>query len=165
MVLLPMASPFSQIRRIPPARFETHRLGEAATVFQVDSRNRAHWAHLLERLSVGVAPKTRRPLRQILDVAALGGCRRVVQEHRYIDPDYRSEYSHFWSRRFAPRPDAAQRLHFFTREIAPEKFYDLPDREDYLGYAVIRPTDLGPVGRTVLRAPPMLASAQLTTVR
>lgn len=160
-----MSSPFSQALGSPPAGFAIRPLGQAATVFEVEPQNRVHWSYLLRRLTFGIPPKTRRPLRQILEVAALGGCRRVVQEHRYIDPDYRSEYSYFWSRRFDPRPDAAERLHFFTREVVAEEFYDLPAEENYLGYAVLRPTTLGPVGRSVLRTHPALADARLTTVQ
>jgi hypothetical protein len=44
----------------------------------------------------------------------------VVVETRYVDLDYRSEYSGFFSRTFANHPDSAHRLHFFRDEIRSE---------------------------------------------
>ena len=104
-------------------------------------------------------------MRQVLRIAREGGCRSVVVEERYIDPDYRSEYSAFWSRRFEERRPLAKRLHFFAAPIEPETLHVAPPAGSYLGYTVLRPTDLGPVGRTVLRPPPRLGDAVLTTVR
>src|SRR4051812_16372580 len=62
-----------------------------------------------------------RPLERCLEVARAGGARTVVVETRYIDLDYRSEYSSFFSKTFAEIPDTAHRLHFFKSEIAADQ--------------------------------------------
>jgi hypothetical protein len=159
-----MSTPFLQGEPAPPPGLVVHTAGDAATVFSLSPRDESHWRYLLRRLTPGVAPKMRRPLRQVLSVARANGCQSVVLEHRYIDPDYRSEYSSFWSRRFDSKPDAAERLHFFARELNPDAIYNLQAADNYLGYAVLRPTVLGPLGRTVLQRPLTLANAQLTLV-
>ena len=51
------------------------------------------------------------PLEQIFKVARAGDCRSVVIENRYVDIDYRSEYSAFWSRKFERLSPFALRLH------------------------------------------------------
>jgi hypothetical protein len=106
----------------------------------------------------------RRPLNQVLDVAELGGCRTVVIENRYIDVDYRSEYSAFWSLKFDNQSPFARRFHFFGADLDEERLHRLtPEEADsYLGYSIIRPVPHGRVGRTVLAPPPELESATLT---
>ena len=99
-------------------------------------------------------------------MAAEAGCRCVVVEERYFDVDYRSEYSAFWSQRFEDRPTHAKRLHFFDRELPPDELHSdqVVKNARYIGYSVLRPSALGPVGRTVLIPPPDLADAVLTVV-
>ena len=154
-----------------PAGDAQHRLvvgtyGGAATVWHLDPASPSDSEELLRwLLPASVRGQARRPMRQVLRIAREGGCRSVVVEERYIDPDYRSEYSAFWSRRFEERRPLAKRLHFFAAPIEPETLHVAPPAGSYLGYTVLRPTDLGPVGRTVLRPPPRLGDAVLTTVR
>jgi hypothetical protein len=100
-----------------------------------------------------------------LEVARAGGATSVVIETRYIDLDYRSEYSAFYARTFQSAPDSAHRLHFFRAPLTADQLWRLPDDHGYLGYVIIRPSDLGPVGRTVLQAPPGMADAVRTRVR
>ena len=143
--------------------------GGAATIWRIPPADAAggegHIADLMRQLLPPAVPeRTRQPLAQVLRVATQAGCRCVVVEQRYIDPDYRSEFSSFWSRRFEDRPAVARRLHFFSREIAVEELHGHPEDAEYLGYSVLRPTVLGPVGRTVIKPPPHLASAVLTVV-
>jgi hypothetical protein len=57
-----------------------------------------------------------RPLRRILDVAAAHGVQSIVVEQRYIDFDYRSEHSRFYSTTFRRYPSVCHRLHFFKHE-------------------------------------------------
>lgn len=93
-------------------------------------------------------------LRRCLDVLKESGARSVVLETRYIDLDYRSEYSSFYSRTFRSEPDSALRLHFFRAELGMDDLWRLPADAGYLGYIVLRPSAAGAVGRTMIQAPP-----------
>ena len=94
-----------------------------------------------------------------------GRCRSIVVELNYIDLDYRSEYSAFWSRLFADKPTLIPRVHFFSERLGADHLHAIPDPSSYLGYTVLRPTEMGPVGRTLLAPPPWASDAKLTTVR
>ena len=82
------------------------------------------------------------------------GARSVLVEYRYVDADYRSEHSTFYSTTFRRYPSVAHRLHFFDDLLhdtaldtdRPSSF----DSSGYLGYTVIRPVDTSPVGRTMI---------------
>lgn len=126
----------------------------------IHPRTETDWDVLLSEHG-GDAPE---PLRQILQVARDGGCRTVVIENRYVDLDYRSEYSAFWSLRFESPPPFARRLHFFTSDIRDEELHKVDDSAGYLGYAVLKPLSSGPVGRTVLSPPPQLGAVTLALV-
>ena len=73
----------------------------------------ADWTSLLERYG-GSRPV---PLGRCLEVARANGASTVVVETRYVDLDYRSEYSAFYAGTFQSAPDTAQRLHFFRTEM------------------------------------------------
>jgi hypothetical protein len=107
-----------------------------------------------------------RPLERCLEVAQAGGAKTVVIETRYIDLDYRSEYSSFFSRTFAEIPDTAHRLHFFKHPVSVNDLDTLATamRRSYLGYVTIRPSPLGRVGRTMLAPPPDLRRFVQTAV-
>jgi hypothetical protein len=78
----------------------------------------------------------------------------IVVERRYIDADYRSEHSSFYSTTFQRYPSVAHRLHFFTTRVA-DSLEDLDQLQDnYVGYSVMRPLDTAPVGRTMIAPPP-----------
>lgn len=104
------------------------------------------------------------PLQQVLSVVRESGCRTVVTENRYVDLDWRSDYSAFWSLRFQSPPAFGRRLHFFSRELADEELHDLSADPQYLGYCVLRPIGQGRVGRTLLAPPPGLDGATLALV-
>lgn len=108
-------------------------------------------------------------LEAIFAIARRNRCRTVVVEDRYIDADYRSDFSAFWSKRFEVPSPYARRLHFFRAAIATEQLARMPNRvrDAYLGYSVLRPGPHhdGRVGRTVLAPPPQLAGATLVTIR
>ncbi|HIJ95546.1 MAG TPA: hypothetical protein HPP94_07395 [Desulfuromonadales bacterium] len=75
----------------------------------------------------------------------------VLVEKSYIDKDYRDTYSNFYSKKFANRPSTAYRLHFFNCLIPAEHLFSLDQYKDnYIGYSVIRPTQLNAIGRTIL---------------
>jgi len=125
-------------------------------------RNDESWA----RLAGEYTDDERRPLHQVLEVARAGGCRTVVVENRYVDLDYRSEFSAFWSLKFDNQSPFARRLHFFAADLAEETLHKLTDAEasSYLGYSIVRPVPHGRVGRTVLTPPPEVADATLTSI-
>lgn len=120
----------------------------------------ADWDALAKRYS-GIND---RPLRRCLEVARSNGATTVVIETRYIDLDYRSEFSAFFSKTFAAQPDTAHRLHFFKAPLKVEQLWRLPENHGYLGYVIIRPSELGVVGRSVLPPPPGLTEAVRTSI-
>jgi hypothetical protein len=101
------------------------------------------------------------PLERVIDAVRATGCKSVAIENRYVDIDYRSEYSAFWSHRFEGAPAFARRLHFFTGDVRDEHLHQLPPDPGYLGYSVIRPLPTGAVGRTMIVPPPAFDGATL----
>lgn len=88
------------------------------------------------------------------------GAQMAVIEYRYLDPDYRSEHSRFYSTTFRRYPSVAHRVHFFLEPPtdepdAPDALYDFAGLT-YLGYTVLRPLPGARVGRTMLCAPSSL---------
>ena len=87
----------------------------------------------------------------------------VILESQYIDKDYRNTFSYYHSKRFVTPPSRCLRLHFFDHEINEESI-DIcsPDIDlllkSYLGYAIIRPTEPKPIGRTLLKCEHFLSS-------
>ena len=91
------------------------------------------------------------------------GCRTIVWESHYIDRDYIHDMALFYARSLRGYPNHCQRLHFFTAEFDGEGWIRmLADagggqraavcdglNNAYLGFCVIRPLPLSPVGRTV----------------
>jgi hypothetical protein len=82
--------------------------------------------------------------------------RTAILEPDYVCRHYRSAFSALYSKRFKPFSALSNRLHFFK----PDKvsLSDLAeatcsDELGYLGYVVLRPTDICAVGRTVLERP------------
>ena len=104
------------------------------------------------------------PFQRCLEVARSAGASSVVIETRYLDLDYRSEYSAYYSRGFRHLPASARRLHFFRAPLRPEQLWEIPDDAGYVGYMVVRPVPLGPVGRTMLLPPPGMENAVRTAV-
>ncbi len=94
------------------------------------------------------------PFNAILDSLAKPPyeCKTVVTEPRYVDKDYQDEYAAFYCRAFKQYSPRCVRLHFFSCVIPPDTTTDFGKyANSYLGYLVLRPTDLQRVGRTVLR--------------
>ena len=119
---------------------------------------------MLDSYQPNISP---RPFERCLEVARRSGARAAVIETRYIDIDYRSEYSYFYSRAFAEVPDSTHRIHFFAAEVNIDGIHDLPPevRDRYLGYVILRPSPLGRVGRTVLVPPPEMRDCVQAAVR
>lgn len=124
---------------------------DPAEVVRLESQN--DWDSLLRRYSPNLLI---RPFERCLEVARAGLAKTVVIETRYLDLDYRSEFSSFFSKTFGEIPDTAHRLHFFKGTVGANQLAALPEetRVGYLGYVVIRPSPLGRVGRSVLVPPP-----------
>lgn len=118
------------------------------------------WAALSDRYD----SRNRTPLKRCLEVARANGALSIVIETRYIDLDFRSEYSAFYARTFESVAHSAHRLHFFAAQLADHHLWGLPENHGYLGYVVVRPSPVARVGRALLRPPPGVASAVRTTV-
>lgn len=105
-----------------------------------------------------------RPLERCLEVARAGGARTVVIEARYLDLDYRSEYSAFFSKTFAEIPDTTHRLHFFRDDIAADDLISLSAEatSGYLGYMILRPSPWAALGGLYL---PLLPSCAARCMR
>ncbi len=127
----------------------------------VPTANPDAWSELLDDYG-GVRPA---PLRRVFELVRESGCQTAVVENRYVDQDFRSDYSAFWSHRFDAPPPFSRRIHFFRSSLTDDDLHDL-DRhaEDYLGYAVVRPTPLGSLCRTMIAPPPRLETACLVMV-
>ena len=81
------------------------------------------------------------------------GCNIAVIEDNYICKDYRSEFSHLYSKVFEPFPNYATRLHFFKSRISEMDDVAHTDlaQAEYFGYCVLRPLRIGKVGRTIIK--------------
>jgi hypothetical protein len=126
-------------------------------VVSLDPADDGEWRALglaLSRADEGDAA-TDRPLIRCLEIARENGARTLVIETRYVDLDYRSEFSAFYSKAFDTFEDCCQRLHFFSESISPRQVLRLTktQRSSYLGYLVLRPQVRAAVGRTMLRPP------------
>ncbi|MBA3035828.1 MAG: hypothetical protein FP814_04965, partial [Desulfobacterium sp.] len=77
--------------------------------------------------------------------------RTVVIEKGYVDADYRDTYFNFFSRKFAQYPSKIIRVNFFSSKIPPDSAFDLDHyQNEYIGFIVLRPNRVNPIGRTVL---------------
>lgn len=90
------------------------------------------------------------------------GAETAVIEYRYLDADYRSEHSNFYSTTFRRYPSVAHRIHFFSQP-PPEALQDEAVALDfstlarsYLGFVVLRPVPGARIGRVALSPPPGL---------
>lgn len=78
------------------------------------------------------------------------GVQFVLVEDDYIDSDYQSEFSAYYSRSFRRYKQRCQRLHFFSDAPSDVKDFDTYAALVYFGFIVLRPTDLHPIGRTII---------------
>jgi len=113
----------------------------------------------LSRYYGGSAPKV---VEEVFGQAYSLGARMAVIEYRYLDPDYRSEHSRFYSTTFRRYPSVGHRVHFFfdpppVELEQPDAPYDFGGLA-YLGYTVLRPLPGARVGRTMLAAPSELSA-------
>ncbi len=96
-------------------------------------------------------------------------CRTVVFETAYVDQDYQDELAVFYSKAFKTYSHRCTRLHFFSVDIptvAGKTTIDFSAYKDhYLGFMVLRPTDLQRVGRTYLIVPISDPNTEFVTCR
>jgi hypothetical protein len=87
------------------------------------------------------------------------GAQSLIVESNYFDRDYLAEFSSFYSVSSRGYPNICRRLHFFASSVDKEVFRRaLGGNQDtlkvlqqsYLGFSVIRPIPIAPLGRTVL---------------
>lgn len=104
------------------------------------------------------------PLRRCVEVARSLGAKTMVVETRYLDLDYRSEFSAYYSKQFGDIPDSAHRIHFFSARMTKRSMWRTAGGAGYIGYVVIRPARTGLVSRALLPPPPHLASAVRTAI-
>ncbi len=76
-------------------------------------------------------------------------CKTVIVEKEYIDTEFANCYSRFYSRLYMNVPRRCLRLHFFKETITANDIYNV-ENKTYLGYSIIRPISITPIGRTVL---------------
>lgn len=120
------------------------------------------WSALVERY----AAEHPRPFARCLEVARSNAATCVLVETRYMDRDYRSEYSAHYSTAFASYPDATHRLHFFRMQLTPADISRVDgEKHGYIGYVVVRPVATGPVCHAMLTPPPDMAEASRCAVR
>lgn len=74
----------------------------------------------------------------------------AIIEKRYIDKDYRDTFSNFYSKKLTCYPSTTYRIHFFSSLIPVDDLYSLEKyASDYIGFTVIRPTQVNSIGRTL----------------
>lgn len=84
----------------------------------------------------------------------------AIIEKSYIDKDYRDTFYNFYSKKFVSYPPTAYRLHFFRSIVAVDDLFGLESHaDDYIGFSVIRPTQVSSIGRTIF-APSKLSGLQ-----
>lgn len=92
------------------------------------------------------------------------GCKTAVFEEDYVDEDYQDEFAAFYSRTFKRYPHRCTRIHFFADSI-PQRtqtgFHQY--KKSYLGFLILRPTDLQRVGRTIIKSPIQSQDGQFIT--
>jgi len=79
----------------------------------------------------------------------------ILIESEYVDKDYRSTYYGFYSKKGLRYSSFCIRLHFFRAGVSLTPDLELRSssgrlEEHYIGYMVVRPTPIAPIGRTVL---------------
>jgi len=94
-----------------------------------------------------------KPIKSVEALIASLSCKTAVFEYDYVDKDYQDEYAVFYSKAFKKYSPRAVRLHFFSSELSDADVPQISSFADaYLGFLILRPTDLQRVGRTVLRS-------------
>jgi hypothetical protein len=89
---------------------------------------------------------------RVLSSGLRESARGVVIEPYYVCKDYRNLFSNYYSKKAIETSSYAKRLHFFsTDDIAVDKLKVSPEqfRDQYIGYATVRPVWGRSIGRSV----------------
>lgn len=93
-----------------------------------------------------------KPLKRIFQTVLCQGCRTILVEDGYEDPDYKNEFESFYGRLFKSYSDKTQRLHFFACDLTDADVTEISRfRSKYLGYCVLRPFESQKVVNAVLK--------------
>jgi hypothetical protein len=88
---------------------------------------------------------------KMLYVYLKGIVKTIVVEKGYCDADYRDTYYNFFAKKFAEYPSKTIRANFFNKKISKKGLFKLDKHEkQYIGFTVIRPNRVNPIGRTIL---------------
>jgi hypothetical protein len=108
------------------------------------------WKNLYDTYASQVTPETAFP--NVLSyLREKHKCKAVVVEKDYIDKDYRNEFSVLYSKMLKKYENYCIRLHFFKKKLTLNQLREEGKKDfGYVGYVIVRPTDVAKVGRTVL---------------
>ncbi|MBF0274974.1 MAG: C39 family peptidase, partial [Nitrospinae bacterium] len=74
----------------------------------------------------------------------------IVVEKKYIDKDYRSMYSNYYSKVFKHYDRFVKRVHFFSRKIPGKEIFNLDNYQDsYIGFCTVFNLNISCIGKTV----------------
>lgn len=118
---------------------------EQHVLIQLDSED--DWLGFYSSCEGYITPQAYRLIHDYLKDTA----KTVVIEKGYVDADYRDTYFNFFSRKFAQYPSKTIRVNFFTSKISPRMMFKLDQYQSiYIGFIVLRPNRVAPIGRTIL---------------
>lgn len=114
------------------------------------------WADLRSSLAARPSPC----LTDLTDTFRAAGAKSFLIETQYIDRDFSSSHSEFYSSLFRPYQKYCRRVHFFASDLAtplgqktsPEEVVEAVAgvSDDYLGFVVLRPIEIAPVSWAVV---------------
>lgn len=121
------------------------------------------WEDLRKSLDDKAADATlhNRAVKSILDKLKGLGAVSVIIEKEYIDQDFSSDFSAFYSKVFRRYKKICKRLHFFKKDaqvvlaqqsakLIADGLEKLSNDGDYLGYIVVRPLTHAPLGKAII---------------
>ncbi len=117
-----------------------------------------------DSIEASISPNKTQTISNILTALQQAGAKSGIIEHAYLDRDFSSAYSHFYSSVFKPYTKVCKRYHFFLEDVSAvkqitdpfavmEKLKTINSEGKYLGYLVIRPVAHAPLAMAVI-APP-----------
>lgn len=107
------------------------------------------------------------PINTILEqLVSTLDCKTAIFEEEYVDEDYQDEFAAFYSKAFKRYPHRCTRIHFFSDAIPQKTKRGFRKyNKSYLGFVILRPTDLQRVGRTILTPPIQSSHNQFITCK
>lgn len=99
-------------------------------------------------------------------IASFSRATHLLVELDYFDMDFRSNAGHLVARKHQPANFRTDRLIFFSSVAGDQPAADVPDlfgridEANALGYMVLRPEPIGPVGRSIIPPPTKLSGVE-----